>query len=481
MDIFLATIPLVIILVLMAGFKWGGSKAGAAGWIAALLIAGLRFGASPNVLLWAQIEGFFRAAYVLYIIWGALLFFRVTEADGTLKAMSELLQRLAPGRTLQVLLLAWGFASFLQGVGGFGVPVAVVAPILVTLGFPALDAVVMPSLGHGWAVSFGSLGASYEALISATGVNGAVIAPWMAVMLGIVCFQVGFIVLRIGRDKDHPWQELGPMISMALAMSIGQYLAVRVGVPNIAAMLGALAGLLVGALWAVLRRRSAADDGEKVPAQQLALRLLPYVLLISIIMVVNFVPFIDTLLNHWVLQFNMPSLTLRDGTVIPAGKTKAISILGHPGAQLVYAAVISLGLGQTTGSTTAWKRHEDPQWSAEKRGKVDPGHPGHDGDGHDNADLRNGLDACDGNGRPGRWPLPPDFALHWSDGGIYDRQQHELQCPTGRLSAPGRRDLGLICPAHPGASQRRCRRGLHFRTCEDHRGMQHGRAKRRRE
>ncbi len=347
MDIFLATIPLVIILVLMTGFRWGGSKAGGAGWIAALLIAGLRFGASPHVLLWAQIEGFFRAAYVLYIIWGALLFFRVTEADGTLKAMSELLQRLAPGRTLQVLLLAWGFASFLQGVGGFGVPVAVVAPILVTLGFPALDAVVMPSLGHGWAVSFGSLGASYEALLSATGVDGAIIAPWMAAFLGIVCFLVGFSVLRISRDQEHPWRELGPMLTMALAMSVGQYLAVRVGVPNIAAMLGALAGLLVGALWAVLRRRAEADaDRELVSAGRMALRLVPYVLLITIIMVVNFVPFFDALLNHWVLQFNMPSLTLRNGTVIPAGKTKAISILGHPGAQLVYAAVISLVLAK---------------------------------------------------------------------------------------------------------------------------------------
>ncbi len=180
--------------------RWSGSKAGAAGWAAALIIAALRFGAGPGVLLWAQVEGLFRALYVLYIIWGALIFFRVTEADGTLAAMSTILQRLAPDRTLQMLLLAYGFASFLQGVGGYGVPVAVVAPILVSMGFAAPQAVILTSLGHSWSISFGSLGASYEALVSATGLEGAFIGPDASV-LGVVCLIVGALVLGIGADK----------------------------------------------------------------------------------------------------------------------------------------------------------------------------------------------------------------------------------------------------------------------------------------
>ena len=46
---------------------------------------------------------------------------------------------------IQALLLSWLFASFLQGMGGFGVPVAVVAPLLVGLGFSPIQAVVMAS------------------------------------------------------------------------------------------------------------------------------------------------------------------------------------------------------------------------------------------------------------------------------------------------------------------------------------------------
>lgn len=350
----LAAVPLIVVLTLMVGFRWSGSKAGAAGWISALVIALVRFGIGPEALLWAQVQGFFRAAYVLYIIWGALFFFRVTEADGTLRSMSMILRQLAPGRILQLLLLAWGFTSFLQGVGGFGVPVAVVAPILVTMGFPALDAVVMASLGHSWAVSFGSLGASYEALVTATGIDGAVIAPWMAIVLGLVCFIVGFIVLWIAAGKKLPRREIIPMLSMATAMALVQYLSVQIGIENIAAMLGSLAGILVGAVWASVRRRQ--SDESQIPslsAQQMLLRMLPYLLLIAVILAVNFVPFLNTLLNRWVVAIRVPALTLQDGTQIAASRTKGISVFGHPGAQLVFAALIALLLARRRNSLPA--------------------------------------------------------------------------------------------------------------------------------
>jgi len=359
MNIVLAAVPLIVVLTLMAGFRWSGSKAGAAGWISALIIALLRFGVGREALLWAQVQGFFRAVYVLYIIWGALFFFRVTEADGTLRSMSEMLRQLAPGRILQLLLLAWGFASFLQGVGGFGVPVAVVAPILVTMGVPALEAVVMASLGHSWAVSFGSLGASYEALVTATGLDGAIIASWMALMLGLVCIVVGFIVLWIAAGKKLPRREIVPMLSMATAMVLVQYLAVRIGIVNIAAMLGSLAGIIVGAWWAAIRRRQSDEfQMAPMPTRQMILKMLPYLLLIAVIFAVNFVPSLKTLLNGWVVAVQVPALTLQDGTQIAASQTKSISIFGHPGAQLVYAALIALLLAK--------KRKSLPAGSGEK-------------------------------------------------------------------------------------------------------------------
>lgn len=349
-DTLLAALPLVLILILMVGFRWNGAKAGVVGWLAAIVIAVLRFAGNGAFIFWAQVEGFFRAVHVLYIIWGALFFFRITEANGSLKAMSTMLQHISPGKTFQVLLLAWAFTGFLQGVGGFGVPVAVVAPIMVGIGFPALEAVVMPSLGLAWAISFGSLGASFEALTAATGLGGAEIAPAMAAVLGLVCFLIGFLILWIAGGKETLREGVWPMLAMAATMSVVQCLAVYAGLYNIAAMLGALAGLAVGVAWALWKKNGRAQSSSTFPWAKNLASLIPYLLLLIIIFTVSFIPALSALLERLTLQIPIPAMILANGHSIAAGKTKALAPFGHPGALLFYTGFLTLALSKVQGT-----------------------------------------------------------------------------------------------------------------------------------
>ncbi len=61
-------------------------------------------------------------------------------------------------RLVQVLIIAWGFGSFLEGISGFGTPAAICAPLLVALGFRPLAAVVASLTADSVAVSFGAVG-----------------------------------------------------------------------------------------------------------------------------------------------------------------------------------------------------------------------------------------------------------------------------------------------------------------------------------
>ena len=162
MAFILALTPILIILVLMVGLRWGAAKAGAAGYLSALIIATTYFGAEAPLLAYAHAKAFFLTIDVLMIIWAAFLLYRVTDEAGAILTIGKSLPHLTPDRGMQALIIGWVFATFLQGVGGFGVPVAVIAPILVGLGFTPLSAVVIPSIGHGWAVTFGSLGSSFS-------------------------------------------------------------------------------------------------------------------------------------------------------------------------------------------------------------------------------------------------------------------------------------------------------------------------------
>jgi lactate permease len=153
----LAFTPIAIILALMVGFRWGASRAGAAGYLSALIVAILFFGSDTELLAVSHAKALLLTVDVLMIIWSAFLLFRVVDEAGAIRTIGDALPHLTADRGMQALVIGWSFASFLQGVGGFGVPVAVIAPIMVGLGFTPLSAVVIPSIGHSWAVTFGSL------------------------------------------------------------------------------------------------------------------------------------------------------------------------------------------------------------------------------------------------------------------------------------------------------------------------------------
>jgi lactate permease len=102
------------------------------------------------VLAFAHTRALLLSFDVLLIVWSAFLLYRVADEAGAIRIIGEALPYLTNDRGMQVILIGWVFASFLQGVGGFGVPVAVTAPLLVGLGFNPIAAVVIPSIGHGW-------------------------------------------------------------------------------------------------------------------------------------------------------------------------------------------------------------------------------------------------------------------------------------------------------------------------------------------
>jgi len=358
-DWLLASLPILTILVLMLRFRWGGARAGAVGWLVALLVAALRFGAGWQVLVYAQLKGLLLTLFVLYIIWTALLFYRVTDEAGAVEAIGAGLLRLTPDRGLQALLLGWVFSAFLQGMGGFGVPVAVVAPLLIGLGFPTVAAVVIPSVGHPWAITFGSLGSSFYALVAATGRSGEELAPWCAVLLGLACLGCGAATLWAAGGQRALRSNLFPLLIIGIAMAATQFLVVTNGLWAIGGMMGGLVGLAVGVAWARWKRGSAgftdrsraaglADYSKEMP---LGWALLPYALLVAIVLAAQ-IPPVKGVLDQVVIRAQFPELTTGRGWVMLAGEGRSINLFGHAGALLTYASLVTCALFHRRGHYT---------------------------------------------------------------------------------------------------------------------------------
>ena len=98
LDWLLAVLPVATILVLMVGFRWGAAKAGPAGWLTAVLVAALYFGAGIEILAAAQVKALLLTFDVLLIIWGAFLLYRVTDEAGAIEVIGESLPSLIKDR-----------------------------------------------------------------------------------------------------------------------------------------------------------------------------------------------------------------------------------------------------------------------------------------------------------------------------------------------------------------------------------------------
>lgn len=350
----LAAAPPLTVLVLMTGLRMGGAKAGPAGWLAALLIAVLHFGAGGELLLYAHLRAVILTLDVVLIVWTALALYQVVRAAGALDVIAHWFSGLTDDVVLRALLPGWVFASFLQGVGGFGVPVAVTAPLLVGIGLPPLTAVIVPFIGHAWAVTFGSLGSSFIALIGVTGQPAALLAPPTALLLGLAAPVCGALAAHAAGGLRGLWRALPAVLVIGAVMAIVQYLVAVAGLWNIASACAGLAGLVTG-LWVTRRRRWRGQPAAKAPDQAvgppLRLALAPYLILIVLAVVLIGVQPVKAALGQLRLALHVPQLETSLGWVTPATGAAGVGIplLVHGASVLLYSTTLAYWLYRRRG------------------------------------------------------------------------------------------------------------------------------------
>lgn len=335
----LAITPVVIIVVLMLWRKWGGSKAGSFALLITIGIAWLRFGANFELLAYAQAKAILLALDVLWIIWNALLLFHLTREAGAIDKIGKTLSSLTTDRTLQALILGWVFPSFLQGLGGFGVPVAVSAPLLVSVGFTPIQAVIMASIGHGWAVTFGSLASSFQTLMAVTGLPGEVLAPYSLLFLGIAGYACGLIVAFLAESWVGIRRNLVSILLLATIMGITQYLVATYVVWTLAVTLAGIAGLIT--IFIITSLKSDSEKKINLSGKELISSFSSYIILVIFAFVINLITPLKAFLGQVQLTLAFPQVQTALGWIVPSGTGRVIKPLSHPGSILLYASIVS--------------------------------------------------------------------------------------------------------------------------------------------
>lgn len=154
----LAIAPIVVVGVLLAGFRWPAKYAMPVGYVVTVIIAMSVWKMNPTAVAAATIEGLVVAITLLYIVFGALLLLSTVIASGAMSTIRAGFNSISPDRRVQAIIIGWLFGSFIEGASGFGTPAAVVAPLMLALGFPAMAAVMVGLIIQSTPVSFGAVG-----------------------------------------------------------------------------------------------------------------------------------------------------------------------------------------------------------------------------------------------------------------------------------------------------------------------------------
>ena len=248
-----AFFPVAVLLVLLLGLGWTVVRTAAAGFLAAALAATSFFRTGPDHAAMEALKGLWNSVSIIIVILPAILIYEISLEAGAFPAIRREVARLIRDPLLRILALGWCFSSFLQGPSGFGVPIAVTAPLLVAIGVKPLWAVAIPLLGHAWANTFGTLGLAWEALVRQVGLSApewAATAFWTGVFLFGMNLLAGLTICWFHGGAAGLRHGLPAAAALSLIMGGGQ-LALAEPLPSLAATIPTTVAL--AAVFAIAR------------------------------------------------------------------------------------------------------------------------------------------------------------------------------------------------------------------------------------
>jgi lactate permease len=154
----LSLLPIISVAVFLVILRWPASRAMPLCYLVALILAITVWQVPFIRVMAASLNGLIDAIELIYIIFGAILLLNTLQQSGAIQSIRQGFSDITPDRRIQVIIIAWLFGSFIEGSAGFGTPAAVVVPLMVGLGFPAMAAVVAGMIIQSTPVSFGALG-----------------------------------------------------------------------------------------------------------------------------------------------------------------------------------------------------------------------------------------------------------------------------------------------------------------------------------
>ena len=194
-----AALPIVAVLLLLGVLRRPAWQASLAGLVAALILAVTVWAMPAGLALNASIAGMVFALWpVMWIVVNALLLYNIAVASGRFDSFRDwLVANLPNDRRVVLVVVGFCFGALLEGIAGFGTPIAITSALLILVGFAPIEALTFTLIFNTAPVAFGALGVPITVLGQVTHLSDVTLGAMVGRQLPFIAFLLPFYVMTI--------------------------------------------------------------------------------------------------------------------------------------------------------------------------------------------------------------------------------------------------------------------------------------------
>ena len=369
-----AVLPLVVLFVLLGGFRmkaqWASLITLAVSIVIAITVYSMPIGQAGDAALEGAVFGFWP---IMWIVINALWIFNMTDATGYFAVLRRAFSSVSDDPRVQVVVIAFCFGALLEALAGFGTPVAICGVMLVGLGFSPIRAASLALVADTAPVAFGAIAIPITTLGQVSGLPvhdlGAMVGRQTPFFALIVPFALVFMADgRRGVREAWPAALTAGLVFAILQFATSNYISIQL--TDIVASLGSAAAVVaLLQIWtphapgapatsigprpaiaggavadAALERRARAESDTSTPPPtrgEIFKAFAPYIIIIIVLGVTSISP-ITKELDKATNAFSWPGLhVLSSKGKAPTSETFKLNYLTAAGTWLFVSGVIT--------------------------------------------------------------------------------------------------------------------------------------------
>ena len=344
MTIFMGLLPIIVIFGILVVLRKPADIAGLIGWILMGTVAHFYFHTPISVILLASLAGIVSSLPITLAVSASMLQMCYMQRVGAIDRLVVLFKSLSnENKIVQILLINIGFGTLITALGA--VPIAILPPIMLALGYSSFVAIALPSIGYDALCTYAMLGVPVIIFSNFTGIGideaGSYFSRYMPVISTLIAFAMLWIAGR--------WRfiRIGWFPTLLTGLTAG-VIAILMNLVGLTLLTGVAAGIGVILILVVYlkvkkqpifgRTKLSEQDIKTEKKMSLLKAFSPWILLIAISVLINVSPPIKDYL------FNKISLPLQ---IIPGGKPIHTRVFFHAYWWMLVTTIIAVPIFKT--------------------------------------------------------------------------------------------------------------------------------------